>query len=93
MMYINLDMTSLPITAIWEHAFYFWFQFWKNVIHSDNFLQLSEAVDAAKQELLIEKEISEKSQKELEKDLVATKHRYAIGLRSLLWKRETLCYV
>ena len=41
-------------------------------------VQLSEAVDAAKQELLNEKEISEKSQKELEKDLVATKHRYAI---------------
>ena len=40
--------------------------------------QLSEAVDAAKKELLNEKEISEKSQKELENDLVATKHRWAI---------------
>jgi len=40
------------------------------------FEKLSEAVDAAKKELLNEKEISEKSQKELENDLVATKHRF-----------------
>ena len=31
---------------------------------------------AAKQELLAEKQISEKSQKELESDLVSAKHRY-----------------
>ena len=39
------------------------------------FLQLSEAVDAAKQELMTEKQISDKSQKELENDLMAAKHR------------------
>eukprot|EP00090_Calanus_glacialis_P006481 TRINITY_DN15044_c0_g1_i2.p1 TRINITY_DN15044_c0_g1~~TRINITY_DN15044_c0_g1_i2.p1 ORF type:complete len:326 (-),score=127.84 TRINITY_DN15044_c0_g1_i2:113-1090(-) len=38
--------------------------------------ELSEAVDAAKQELMTEKQISEKSQKELENDLMSAKHRF-----------------
>jgi len=47
----------------------------KNYENIKQLEQLNEAVDAAKQELLTEKKISEKSQKELESDLVASKHR------------------
>eukprot|EP00090_Calanus_glacialis_P006480 TRINITY_DN15044_c0_g1_i1.p1 TRINITY_DN15044_c0_g1~~TRINITY_DN15044_c0_g1_i1.p1 ORF type:complete len:315 (-),score=121.21 TRINITY_DN15044_c0_g1_i1:113-1057(-) len=44
--------------------------------NTKEFEKLSEAVDAAKQELLTEKQISEKSQKELENDLMSAKHRF-----------------
>jgi len=47
----------------------------KNGEATIEFEKLNEAVDAAKQELLNEKQVSEKSQKELETDLVSTKHR------------------
>ena len=38
--------------------------------------QLNEEVAATKQELMAEKQLSEKSQKELETDLISSKHRY-----------------
>ncbi len=37
--------------------------------------QLVEAVEAVRNELLTEKQLSEKSQKEMEEDLIKTKHR------------------
>ena len=37
---------------------------------------MSEEVSAAKEELMAEKQLSEKSQKELETDLISAKHRY-----------------
>ena len=43
-----------------------------NVSH----FQLNEEVAATKQELMAEKQLSEKSQKELETDLISSKHRY-----------------
>jgi len=48
----------------------------KNGEATKEFEKLNEAVDAAKQELFNEKQVSEKSQKELETDLVSTKHRF-----------------
>jgi len=49
------------------------------VIKEDNSMEmekLSEQVEAARQELLAEKQLSEKSQKDMESDLISTKHRY-----------------
>lgn len=40
--------------------------------------KLEQAVVAAQQELLTEKQLADKSQKELESDLVSTKHRLLI---------------
>ena len=54
----------------------------KTVVIEDNseeIAKLNEKVVAAEEELMAEKELSEKSQKELESDLVSAKHR---------WERE-----
>ena len=50
----------------------------KTVVIEDNseeIAKLNEKVVAAEEELMAEKELSEKSQKELESDLVSAKHR------------------
>ena len=47
--------------------------------NSEEIAKLNEKVVAAEEELMAEKELSEKSQKELESDLVSAKHR---------WERE-----
>jgi len=46
------------------------------VDNSEELAKLSEEVSAAKEELMAEKQLSEKSQKELETDLISAKHRY-----------------
>ena len=43
--------------------------------NSEEIAKLNEKVVAAEEELMAEKELSEKSQKELESDLVSAKHR------------------
>jgi len=47
----------------------------QNDENCEEFEKLKEAVDMAKQELMSEKQISEQSQTELEKDLTSSKHR------------------
>ena len=46
-----------------------------NEDNSEEIAKLNEKVVAAEEELMAEKELSEKSQKELESDLVSAKHR------------------